>query len=267
MPPREPDAQAIGQFVSAMFRYADEGTFVSLRAFQERENRPVFINGAPVGPDLHPLAEIAARSARRAANHAEPAVFCPPIATFNNPNHAREEDLVNGLALSVECDATPNAARAKLEAILGPATVVVLSGGEWMDPDTGEVQDKLHLHWRLTEPTREAADHARLKWGRKLAQVVVGGDHSNVPTVHPIRWPGSWHRKKSPRLAQIVALQDHVELDLDETIVKLREALAAAGIDEATLERENRAKGSGAAGPGRASAGRQAAREGAGRGC
>ena len=36
-------------------------------------------------------------------------------------------------------------------------------GGEWTDPETGEVFPKLHLHWRLSEPTREAADHAILK--------------------------------------------------------------------------------------------------------
>src|SRR5262249_38284115 len=55
----------------------------------------------------------------------------------------------NGVALSVECDAKPAEIRRKLEAILGPATVVVASGGVWRDEATGTVEDKLHLHWRL----------------------------------------------------------------------------------------------------------------------
>jgi hypothetical protein len=82
--------------------------------------------------------------------------------------------------------------------LLGPATLVVRSGGSWIDDQSGEVQDKLHLHWRLTEPTRDSATHAALKRARALAAALVGGDRSNAPTVHPIRWPGSWHRKDRP---------------------------------------------------------------------
>src|SRR5690349_13097153 len=39
-----------------------------------------------------------------------------------------------------------------LPLVLGPATLVVESGGQWTDPDTGEVQNKLHLYWRLKPP-------------------------------------------------------------------------------------------------------------------
>ena len=38
-----------------------------------------------------------------------------------------------------------------------------------------------------------------------LATNLVGGDGTNKSIVHPIRWPGSWHRKNTPRLAKIVA--------------------------------------------------------------
>nr|WP_314075034.1 DUF3987 domain-containing protein [uncultured Roseococcus sp.] len=243
--PLAPDGAQIAQFVEAIFRYADAGTYVSLRAFHELEHKVFFLTAAPVGDDLTALSDAATRGARRAANNPEPAVFCPPLATFSNAQQAREVDLANGLALSVECDQTPQNARLKLEALLGPATVVVSSGGEWMDPDTGEIQPKLHLHWRLTEPTREAVDHTSLKRARRLAMLLVGGDHSNVPMVHPIRWPGSWHRKKSPRLARIDNLSDDAEIELGEVLEKLIEAVRAAGIDENASGSGKRASGSG----------------------
>jgi hypothetical protein len=56
--------------------------------------------------------------------------------------------LLAGLVLPIECDERPQQAREKLEAILGPPTAVLYSGGKWQAPD-GTVDDKLHLHWRL----------------------------------------------------------------------------------------------------------------------
>jgi hypothetical protein len=98
-----------------------------------------------------------------------------------------------------------------LESILGPVTIAVASGGQWMDPETGVFEDKLHLHWRLKEPTRSSADHLRLKMAREMATKLVGADATNISVVHPIRWPGSWHRKGAPRLARIVSLNEGAE--------------------------------------------------------
>jgi hypothetical protein len=180
-----------------------------------------------IGDGLEGLVAAATAQATRCAQHPRPVVFCPPVATFAEGPQAREQDLVNGLALSVECDTAPNDARLRLEGLLGPATLVVRSGGCWIDDQTGEVQDKLHLHWRLTEPTRDAATHAALKQARTLAAALVGGDRSNAPPVHPIRWPGSWHRKGSPRLAVIIAESD-AELELGDALEVLADALPAA---------------------------------------
>lgn len=231
-PPLQPDPAAIEQFAQALFRYADAETFASIRAFEESSNKVFCIAGSRIGDSLEVLVRGCIGVATRAANASERVVFCPPVATFINDRGATEQHLANGLALSVECDAAPAAARAKLETLLGPATVVVASGGEWPDPVTGEIQDKLHLHWRLTEPTREPADHAILKRARRLASLLVGGDTTNQPMVHPIRWPGSWHRKGSPRLVRIEALNDGQELDLQETLATLLEAAKAGGIEE-----------------------------------
>jgi hypothetical protein len=90
---------------------------------------------------------------------------------------------------------------------------VVFSGGQWTDPDTGEIQDKVHLHWRLQEPTRTREDHLILKECRRLAGIIVGSDHSAFPLVHPLRWPGSWHRKGEPRLV-VAEIKPDREIDL-----------------------------------------------------
>lgn len=222
------DASEIGRFVGALFRYADQGTVVSLRAFPDGQVGPPFaIETHQVGDTLARLIAATECLVDRCARAPDPVVFCPPVATFRpGARGATEADLANGLALSVECDTNPTEARQRLEGVLGPATVVIASGGEWLDPKTGEVQAKLHLHWRLSEPTRCLEDHRRLKQARALAAVLVGADATNKPIVHPIRWPGSWHRKGEPRLARIVA-ETESEIDLEDALERLQDAGAA----------------------------------------
>jgi hypothetical protein len=43
--------------------------------------------------------------------------------------------------------------------------------------------------------------------------------------VHCLRWPGSWHRKGTARLCEIVSVSPDVEIDLDEALAAL-EAVA-----------------------------------------
>ena len=128
----------------------------------------------------------------------------------------------------MECDKHPQTAREKLERLLGPATVVVESGGEWVDTSTGEVQAKLHLHWLLAKPVTDKAGFADLKNARDIATRLAGGDPSNVPMVHPIRWPGSVHRKGEPKLCTIAALNADRKIDLDAALNTLRKAAPAA---------------------------------------
>ena len=65
-----------------------------------------------------------------------------------------------------------------------------------------------------------------LKTARELAADIVGGDPSNVPVCHPIRWPGSWHRKNKdePTLCQIETLNPETEIDLASALRALRAA-------------------------------------------
>jgi hypothetical protein len=228
-----PDKTEIRDFVNALFKYADADTHVSLRAFYGDSEawRPGWGNVKLNGSGLGELIDTATRLAGRCANAREKVVFCPPIATFRTERNAKGVNLACGLVLTVECDRAAEAARERLEGILGPATVVVASGGEWTDPYTGETSDKLHLHWRLSEPTRDRNAHAQLKQARQIAAQLVGADKTAANPVHPLRWPGSWHRKEVPRLANIVTLNDDAEIELGDTLNRLREAAALAGID------------------------------------
>ena len=116
----------------------------------------------------------------------------------------------------------PAEARATLERLLGPATVVVRSGGRWKNPGSGNDEDKIHLHWRLARPAR-GAELVKLKRAREHVARTVGSDPSNVPICHPIRWPGSWHRKAEPRLCEILAVDPDREIELEIALAVLGE--------------------------------------------
>jgi predicted P-loop ATPase len=224
------DRSAIALFAEVLFRYCDDGGYVSLRTFKDLADgvwRPDLWASPRVANGLGDIIAAAVGLAEAAAGADESVVFCPPVATFKSAAGAAEKDILNGPALSIDCDQSPERAREILENTLGPATVAVVSGGLWANPDTGEVQDKVHLHWRLTEPTRDFADHVKLKEARRLAMILVGADASAVPLVHPLRWPGSVHRKGEPRLAHILNLRADIEVDLDDALENLRQAVAA----------------------------------------
>jgi RecA-family ATPase len=216
----EPDRIQLETFATTLFRHAGTEGFASLRAFfEDKDAKPFRITGTSLAGGLPFLIEAAEDDARRAANHPRKVVFCPPLAIFGSKDRAREVDVLAGLALSVECDSHPREALAKLELVVGPPTFVVASGGKWTDPATGQVFDKLHLHWRLRAPAR-GADITKLKQARDLAARYVGGDPSNKPVCHPIRWPGSWHRKAEPVLCHIEEKHDR-DIDLDAALAAL----------------------------------------------
>ena len=222
----EPNRDQIEIFVEGMLRHCGKDGVVSLRAFYEGDNSTPFrITPISLKGGLPFLMEAVEDEARRAAYDPKPVVFCPPVAVFAPTGKAREIDLLEAPAFSVELDQRPRAALEELERLLGFATLVVRSGGQWTHPTTGEVEDKLHAHWRLKEPAR-GTDIAKLKRARQLATAIVGGDPTNVPACHPIRWPGSWHRKAAPRLCEIINAE-HLdnELDLDIALAAL-EAVA-----------------------------------------
>lgn len=227
----QPDADQVARFVRCMFKYAKPGDIASLRAFRSDTGRALFIRDFDIEDDgLASIITGAVHGARDAAKAR--GVFSPPIATFKTTGKATEANLAAGFCITVECDSRPQWALETLLPILGPPTLTVASGGIWIDPATGEIEDKLHLHWRLAVPADNPDALARLKVARRLACAIVGADPSCVPIVHPLRWPGSWHLKREPRLCRIVEETEH-EIDLDAALVALREAAPADVVEAA----------------------------------
>jgi hypothetical protein len=222
------DERDLAAFHAALFTHADPAGFIAVRAFHEGpggRGKPAFrLASVPIGDAVRTVLAVD----EAAANEGVSVVVAPPVCTFSNPAGANETDIAEGVALSVDCDATdPQAALVRLTDLLGKPTVVVASGGDWTDPDSGEVFERLHLHWRLAVPTRDLAGHRQLKRARELAALVVGGDRSAGPVNHPLRWPGTRHTKQIPhRLARIDQLDRMAEIDLNASLAALE---AAAG--------------------------------------
>jgi hypothetical protein len=113
MIPLEPDRDQIEIFVDAVFRRASPQGFVSIRSFHEGRDEAFNITA------------IAFHGDRRLQFLIDNAETYAPLAVFSNRSTAREEDIEEAVALSVECDQCPRQARQKLEEVLGLATVVV----------------------------------------------------------------------------------------------------------------------------------------------
>ena len=204
----------------SLFRHASSRTYVSLRCFPQHDGGDGF-NIRPFGlygDNLDLLVEFATYLANWAA--ANDGVFCPPVATFRGAERAGEAELAEGLVLSVELDDGDTDEKvAALESVLGPATCIVISGGLWNDPNSQAQYWKMHGHWRLAEPARTPEALQQLKTCRKVAAALIGGDPTSASAVHPLRWPGSWHLKSVPRLAQILELTEH-EIDLKHRAIR-----------------------------------------------
>jgi hypothetical protein len=212
------DQQQIREFVHVVFKHATDG-FVQLRMFiddKDRGDRESLYRypwrAVHVG-DPDKLVEIATQAASFAARSPQKVNFCPPVATFVGTGKATEDDLCQGLAIMVELDERPDRSRQRLEALLGKPTIVVKSGGTWTDPETGEIQDRCHVYWRLSKPV--SGSDPRLKQCRAWASDLVSSDPTGKPVNHPLRWPGSWHKKSEPRLCRISDINQTAEIDIE----------------------------------------------------
>lgn len=237
--PLEADEEQIRLFVNCLFKYADPGTLVPVRSLPHdtSDRNSYYVRWPIIQSDLSGVVTIACEAATLTANDAKRLVFAPPIVTVNEAppgqkQRAATENLANGLAITAELDSgnIPEQRRT-LESLLGRATVIIASGGEWIDPETGEVHAKIHMHWRLSEPTRTPEEHQALRQARNLVALRVGADRTAIPLVHPLRWAGSWHTKAAPVLAKIISCHDDAEVHLSEVLEKLEKAVEDAGID------------------------------------
>jgi hypothetical protein len=232
----QPDREQIRQFVEVMFRRADKDTFVNIQAFVDIKSqneafeysqwRAVCLNEG-----IDAVVDEAMRSAQRCAASKKAVVFCPPVCTFSDRSgRSNAENLANGLCIVAEIDGNPGENQKKIQALLGPATLIVESGG--MDG----AEPKVHLYWVLFEPTREQKEHEKLRLVRELVCKYIGegADKTAKAVVHAMRWPGSLHKKnpKDVRLARIVGGQPERTIKLDDALNLLQEALGWVEVGE-----------------------------------
>lgn len=212
----------LARFVNALFRYANPDTWINLRCFYDDRDLPwrPDLWRSMQATDLGAVVAAAYEIATEAAVATVPVVFCPPVCTFHDGGSCGENNVASGTCFVIDCDREPNIARAKLEFLLGPATLVVASGGIY------DGQDKLHLYWRLRTPTITIDERLLLKKARSWGARYAGTDPTSGPVSHPIRWAGSWHRKGTPRLAHIVDESD-AEVEL-HTIFQLLKGVSDA---------------------------------------
>jgi hypothetical protein len=183
----------------------------------------VVVERAAADPLLAPAVSKAAwLEAREAANHPDGRVFAPPPATFCRHWFARETDLQECPVLAWDLDSRPVWGLARLREVFGEPTLIVASGGEWANEVTGELQGKVHVYYRLTQPA-SGEDAILVKNVRRALSKILKTDSSADSVVHPMRWPGSWHTKRSPVMCRIVGGNDRREIDLHEAA---RKALA-----------------------------------------
>ena len=106
-------------------------------------------------------------------------------------------DVLSLPAILIDFDkGDPDANLADVERLIGPATIVVESGGR---TETGA---KLHAYWRLAEP----ATLADITLACRLREVLAnryGGDPAFKQPAQVIRIPGSVHFKGAPKLVQL----------------------------------------------------------------
>lgn len=178
------DADAISKFVDIVFGYVDD--YVPVRSLAEtgtpdQKPRSAFHRTEDLAEVLIRLAPAAARERR--------GLYVVP-GTVAVSGSAKANDIVETAVVLVDLDSGDiGKAREHLERHLGPATLVVASGGK-----TAEGADKLHLYWRLTEAAR-GDDLERVRAVRELVAVKGGGDDSFKSLHQPIRVAGSVHGK------------------------------------------------------------------------
>lgn len=145
------------------------------------------------------------------------AFFLPGVVTAGGTGKA---DVTQLPAVVVDFDkGDPADSLAKVEALLGPATIVVESGGKT------EHGPKLHAYWKLDEPARGAAIETACRAREELAKQ-FGGDPAFKQAAQVIRIPGSVHFKNGAKLVTLRTVRD-ASYSLAEIAGKL--GVSAAG--------------------------------------
>lgn len=188
--PLQPDTQAALTFFGTLF---PAGGTVHFRAVPEpRDNRPPTNHHYQLDRSF-PAVLADFLSYCQAESRA--AFFLPGTIP---PGKTKAEDVLSLPAVLADLDKGDTAANlAAAEALLGPATIVVESGGT---TDTGAA--KLHVYWALEEPAM-GAEIATACAAREALALKFGGDPAFKQSAQVIRIPGSIHFKGAPKLVRL----------------------------------------------------------------
>lgn len=116
---------------------------------------------------------------------------------FVRPGGTGKADVLSLPTILVDFDkGNPAANLAAAEGLIGPATVVVESGGETASGP------KLHAYWRLATPASGSAIEQACRVREELAHR-FGGDPAFKQAAQVIRIPGSVHFKGKPKLVKL----------------------------------------------------------------
>ena len=122
------------------------------------------------------------------------AFFLPGIV---RPGGTHKEDVESLPAILIDFDkGAPAANLERVEDLIGPASMVVESGGT---ADDGS--PKLHAYWCLSDGADKVDEICRIREDLALR---FGGDQSFKQAAQVVRLPGSWHRKKAPKPVRMV---------------------------------------------------------------
>ena len=220
------DPAEIERFVNALFPRASEGGFVSVRAFFDDElakrsnEKPFKISHGPAQWRRAGAGHRGGHQDRRGCR----AIQAPGRGRARRSRRSPAERPARRACSRAWCFPSswtrgrPLLSPA-LRAVIGPPTLVVASGGMWTDTETGELHDKLHVHWRLNEPTQaaggapssEAGAVARLRSGRGRRHLQAGRPpdaDGRVRCIGRIRPIPSWHGSSTSNPDSEISLDD-----------------------------------------------------------
>lgn len=201
----EIDASAIRTYCEVVFSGLEGFAPIRLLAEKGIEGVKALLPFVPVPSVAEALLQHAEKAARDGRG-----VFVVPGSVARG-GRARAEDVIQSAVVLVDLDAGDIASKlAHLEAHLGPATLVVASGG-----CTEEGQAKLHGYWRLTR-CAEGSELACLVRLRTLIEQRVGGDSSFESLHQPIRVAGTVHGKFGVYAPVRIIAHRPNEYDLDQ---------------------------------------------------
>ena len=156
-----PDREALAQFADLMFRRADPTGYISLRAFPDKseqgkkKEKAIFIEAIQIGDAA--FLDIVFERARQAAAYPVPGRVLPANCELQtSAERQTANNLHEGVALSVECDEDRQAALATAGSLAWhrDRRDRQRAASGWTR-QTGEIEPKGHLHWRLMQAGRD----------------------------------------------------------------------------------------------------------------